>query len=235
MTRTATGCIASISALSAACLLAPGASAANIVLFNGGGDFFSGVPGGFAFEDFAGAVTETPTSLILDIATDTNAANGLFGGLGRDLTQADFDPSAHQFRVVYRQLADNAANDFRIILRDNDGDDSGPGLGSEDYQFFVDMSFAAPLGDGSGFDEQFVPLTLFGNPVFRAQSFGFANDGDTILNPGANQWQVQSPFGGQDRLNIEIATIEIIPIPEPASLSALALGATLLGRRRRRA
>lgn len=232
MPHNATGCTLAASAVLLAA--APHASAANVVLYNGGGGFFSGAPAGFTFDDFSGAVTETPTSLILDIATDNDSANGLFGGLGLDIAQADFNASTHQFRIVYRQLQDNAAGDFRLVLRDNDGDDTGPGLGSEDHQFFVDMSFASPLNDGSGFDEQFVLLTEFGNPVFRAQSFGFANDGDTILNPGVTQWQVQSAFGGADRLNIEIATIEIIPIPEPSAVALLAAGAAGLLHRRRR-
>ncbi len=225
MLSRATGCKLALAAFTSVCLIGFGqARAANVTLFQGDGNFFGGAPGGFAFDAFTGNVTESPTSLTVDVSA--------FGGLGRDVTPVDFDADTHQLRIVYRTLANNAANDYRIILRDNDGDDSAPGQGSEDYQFFVDMSFASPLNDGSGFSEQFVPLTESGNPVFRQQAFGFSNDGDTVLNFGLDQWQLQSAFGGTDRLNIEMQLIEIVPIPEPGALGLAAVGlAALLMRR----
>lgn len=212
----ATGCVLAL-------VVAGSASAQNVSLYEGDGAFSTSVPGGFTYDSFVAGVTESPTSLTIDVSA--------FGGLGRDLAApVAVDESTALVRLEYRVLDNNAAGDFRIILRDNDGDDSAPGLGTEDHQLFVDMSFASPLGDGSGFSEQFVPL----NPVFRAQSFGFSNDGDGALNLGLDQWQLQSAFGSTTRLNIEVRTVEIVP--EPASLGLALTGLALVaGRRRRRA
>lgn len=218
MTQFTAGCVCVTSmALAGA---ASGQSA--ITLFDGGGDFFTGAPAGFTFGDFTGNVTETPTSLIIDVAD--------FGGVGLDVPETAFDAGNFQFRLVYRELANNAAGSFNLVLQDNDGDDSGPGLGAEQFQYVVDTSFASDLGDGSGFSEQFVPL----NSVFRQQVGGFANDGDGIENFGLFQFQVQSSFGSTTPLNIELQTLELVPIPEPGTM-ALALGGLglMVARRRR--
>ncbi|MEM1026822.1 MAG: PEP-CTERM sorting domain-containing protein [Planctomycetota bacterium] len=209
----------------ACCLLAacagisPGAEATSITLYEADGTFFTGAPAGFDFSGFDNNVTETASSLIIDASS--------FGGLGRDLPQTDFDASEYQLRIVYRLLSGNEAADFRIILRDNDGDDSAPGQGTEDHQIFIDTSFASPLNDGSGFSEQFSPL----NSVFTDKSFGFTNGGDGTLNPGLNQWQLQSAFGSTDRLHIEVQSVELIP--EPGSLALLGVGFGALALRRR--
>lgn len=204
-----------------ACAMATATQAA-VVLYDGG-PFAGSSPGGFSFGGLGGAgLVEGPDTLTLD--------GSAFGGVGRDLSvPANVDPVGEQVRIVYRILDNNVASDFRIILRDNDGDDSAPGLGTEDHQLFVDMSFASPLGDGSGFSEQFIPIA----PVFRAKSFGFTHDGDGVLNPGLDQWQIQSAFSSTDRLNIEVATLEIVP--EPATAALIGLGLGLLTARRRNA
>ncbi|MEM7625147.1 MAG: PEP-CTERM sorting domain-containing protein [Planctomycetota bacterium] len=212
--RIATGCVLCLG-------IAASASAQNVSLYEGDGAFFTSVPGGFTFDSFATGVTESPTSLTVDVSA--------FGGLGRDLTApVTVDETTASVRLEYRVLDNNEAADFRVILRDNDGDDSAPGLGTEDHQLFVDMSFASPLNDGSGFSEQFVPL----NPVFRAQSFGFANDGDGVLNLGLDQWQIQSAFGSATRLNIEVRSVEIVP--EPTTLGFAVAGLALVAGQRRR-
>ena len=204
---------------SAALIAGTAVHAANIPLYTADGTFFSSAPAGFTFGAFAGNVTESATSLTID-------ATG-FGGLGRDLAVVDFDPANYQIHLIYRLLAGNEAADFRIILRDTDGDDSAPGTGREDYQFFVDTTFATPLGNG--FSEQFVPL----NAVFRQQSFNSTNDGDGVLNPGLDQWQLQSAFGSNARLNLELASVELREIPEPASAALIAALGILASRRRR--
>lgn len=197
------------------------ASAATISLYEADGTFLTGAPAGFTFSGFAGgAVTESATSLTIDASS--------FGGLGRDLAQVDFDASQYQLRIVYRILDGNEAANFRIILRDNDGDDSAPGQGTEDHQIFIDTSFATPLNDGSGFSEQFSPL----NSVFTDTSFGFTNGGDGTLNPGLNQWQLQSSFNSTDRLYIEVQSVELIP--EPASAALMTAGLLTIGLRRRK-
>ncbi|MEM8782331.1 MAG: PEP-CTERM sorting domain-containing protein [Planctomycetota bacterium] len=199
--------------------LSPQTSAANLSLYEGDGMFLTGAPAGFAFGGFSGNVTETISSLTIDASS--------FGGIGRDLTQTDFDASEYQLRIVYRLLPGNEAEDFRVVLRDNDGDDSAPGQGTEDHQIFIDTSFATPLNDGSGFSEQFSPL----NSVFTDKSFGFTNGGDGALNPGLDQWQLQSAFGGTDRLHLEVRSVELVPEPGSAALLGAGLTAFVLRRR----
>ena len=212
----ATGCVLALGVVASA-----SASAQVASLYEGDGNFFSSAPAGFSYDSFSTGLTETPTSLTIDVSA--------FGGLGRDLvTPVAVDETTDTVRIEYRVLGNNEASDFRIILRDNDGDDSAPGLGTEDHQLFVDMSFASPLGDGSGFSEQFIPIA----PVFRAQSFGFANDGDGVLNLGLDQWQLQSAFGATDRLNIEVRLVEIVP--EPGTFGLALTGLALAAVRRRR-
>lgn len=152
---------------------------------------------GFTFESFDAGLTETGTSIVIDVES--------FGGCGTDIPIVTVDDPTAQLRIVYRVLADNDATRFDLALRDNDGDDSAPGLGSEEYIYPIDVGAGNDLG--GGLLEQFTPFNAF---VFRQQSFGFDNDGDTIPNFGLDQWRVQSVFGATDRLNIEIESLEIV-------------------------
>lgn len=153
----------------------------------------------FTFGSFDTGLFETGTSFTIDVSD--------FGGCGRTLGQIDFDADSSQLRVVYQELANNAAPMFEVLLQDTDGDDSGPGLGQEEFIYQVPFANGTPLGDGSGFDEQFIDITGF---VFRQMAFGFTNDGDMLLNHGLVQWNLQSSFGATDRLNVEIKSMEIV-------------------------
>jgi hypothetical protein len=218
----------SLAALFLACGILSQASAVTVTLYQGGDDFFGSSPAGFTYDDFNGQTTDTGTSLIVDLATEVAPGNGLFGGLGRDIPggQVDFDANTHQLRLEYRLLADNMASNFRVVLSDIDDADS-----AEDFQYFVDPSFASPLGDG--FSEQFLMIDA-ASSVFRQTSFGFVDAGDSVLNFGLRQWQVQSEFGSANRLAMELRLIEIVPIPEPGTgtLFGSALLALLFCRRR---
>lgn len=186
-------------------------SFADVTLYDGaaGDNFFSPAsgPGGFAFADFSPQITDTGNSLIIDTEFDSDSNGTRFGGLGRDLSPAaDFDAEAEGtfFRIEYRFLANNAATSFRIVLSDIDDEDS-----AQDFQYFVDPSFATPLDDGSGFSEQFIPIAQ-GDSVFAQTSFGFTDVGDDVANFGLRQWQIQSGFSDADRLHIEVRLTEIV-------------------------
>ena len=176
--------------------------------------------GGFTFDSFDGNVTETADSVIIDVSG--------FGGMGNGLALQDIDATTHLLKITLRTVAGNVAGDFRIILVDEDGDDSGPGLGNEDYQFLFSLA-------GVG-ETDFVTLEQKlddPGPVFRQKSFGSTNDGDSVQNYGLVLWQLQSAFGSTDRLHIEVDKIEIVEIPEPGSLGLIGLGLLSLISRRR--
>ena len=151
----------------------------------------------YTFESFDSGLSETGSSMLIDV----NA----FGGAGQDVfPPIEFDESTTELRVVYRVLPDNVASSFEITLRDNDGNDTGPSMGSEDWFYSIGTADGVPLGDG--FDEQIVPIT---ESVFRTMSFGFSFDGDMMQNFGLDRWQIQSVFDSTDRLSIEVRSIEI--------------------------
>ncbi len=199
--------------------LAGNAAALDIVLYDGvnGDNFYAPPegPGGFDFSDFTGQTVDTGSSLIIDTMTDLDSRDGLFGGLGRDLDPIpSFDSSTHNIRIEYRLLGNNEANNFRFVFVDDDQNAAGA---AEDWQYYVDPSFATPLDDGSGFMEQFVPLGLIGmvdDPddaiVFRQIAFGAAADGDMIPNYDLRQWQIQSEFNNPLPLHLEVRLVEVL-------------------------
>lgn len=220
-----------------ACLLAGAAtaSAANLVFDE---NAFPNNPingfGTFTFDDFgaAGAVTTTADAIVLDVV-DTNASNGVFGGVGVDFVledppasgtfvPQDFDASTHEWRLSVKLLPGNAATGLNATFIDDDGAGS-----ADDHQFNFDLT-------GVPADGQFHLLTVpADSPGFTQGGFGFT-PGDGIVNPGLRQIQIQSQFGSTGRLNVEIDFLQIAPvIPEPTSVFLLGAGATLLATRRR--
>ena len=171
---------------------------------------------GFRFADFDDDFFNTAGTsgglINIDINTDIDLSNGLFGGMGSDVS-ADFIDTTTQLEVTFQVGADNAAGDFRIVLIDSDGDDSGPGLGTEEFQYFVDISTLSPA---DGFVTVTQPLSSF---IFRQQGFGSTNDGDMLTNFGLQQIQIQSAFGGTDRLQIDVESVQLVdPLGEPDPL-----------------
>lgn len=178
--------------------------------------------GAFTFDDFgaAGALTDGPDSIILDVV-DSNASNGVFGGVGvdyvletphgsGDFAPQNFDASGHRWEMRLRILDNNEATSIRTTLIDVDG----PGTADEHvYQF--DLS-------GVPADGAFHLLTLpVDTPLFTQGAFGFSA-GDGVVNPGFRQLQIQSEFGSTGRLNVEIDFVRIVPEPNSAFLLLLA-------------
>jgi len=182
--------------------------------------------GSFTFGDFGtpGAVTDGPTSLILDIE-DNDGSNGVFGGIGVDFNLRNFDPAFATWEMRVKKLENNLATVINTTYRDEDI------LGStgEEYQFNFDL---ASVPD----DGEFHVLTAAADsPGFSQTAFGFgAGDGEN--NPGLTQMQIQSAFGSTGRLHVEVDYVRITtPIPEPSSLVLLTIGGLALaglGRRR---
>ncbi len=164
----------------------------------------------------------TPLQSVFDITGETIIINdsvpaGQNGGVGYQFggNEVDFNPLTHELQIEAKLLGNNAADEFRIILSDEDGDDSGPGLGSEDYVYRIDTSnfnstdfstLTIPLGTGTEDGSQ--PSNINGGPSI--------NEGDGIQNFDLFRLGVQSLAEDPDMnpmgtLNIEIAGIRIVP------------------------
>lgn len=194
--------------------------------------------GGFTFDDFGvpGAVTTTSDSLVLDIATDNDGANGLFGGVGVDfgeqvelipdvfvLDPIDFDPDVSWWEMRVRKLENNEATTVNTVYRDSDSIDNAD---QEEYQFNFDLS---SIPD----DGEFHTITVPTNVIGFSQSSSGSPDG--VNNPGLNQIQIQSVFGSDLRTNIEVDWVRVYTVPEPTTvgLAGLACVAGIARRRRR--
>lgn len=188
--------------------------------------------GSFAFDDFGavGAVTDGPTSLILDVI-DSNGSNGVFGGVGVDFVvedapgsgtfvPQDFDPATHQFELNVKILDANEATGLNATMIDDDGAGT-----ADDHQFNFDLS-------GVPADGQFHLLTAsLLSPGFTQTAFGFTA-GDGMVNPGLRQIQIQSQFGSTGRLNVEVDFLRIVQtVPEPSSAALLGLALCCVRRR----
>lgn len=163
---------------------------------------------GFRFDDFAddffGNFDVSGGVFSLDVNTDIDGANGLFGGVGADLA-ADFDNATTEIEVTFAVGVENLANDFRIVLIDNDDG------GAEEYQYVVDLSSVTPV---DGLVTQTLALDSF---VFRQAAFG-QPDGDAELNYGLSQVQIQSAFGATERLQVDIESVKLVDpqgVPDP--------------------
>lgn len=173
----------------------------------------------FTFGTFSdpGALDQTSGAFVIN--ADPTAASGPGGGVGFNGLNIDFDAETHQLEVEARILPGNTADSFNILLGDNDGDDSGPGMGSEDFLFNIPISafngtefttFTLPLGSGS---ESGIVTT-----------FDFNNGGDGLQNFDLSQIQIQvdTPEGVDPSelgiLNIEILRASIVQIPDGATL-----------------
>ena len=187
--------------------------------------------GAFTFNDFsaAGAFTDGPTSLILDIQ-DSDGSNGVFGGVGVDygpfvegsLVPHDFDPTTAQWIVRIKILPNNQATAIRTTYIDVDN--AAQTIGDE-HVFEFDLTTVPVDGE---FHDLVKPASAV---LFTQGAFGLTA-GDSINNPGLKQLQIQSVFGSTGRLNVEIDFVQIVIVPEPAALAIAGTGAWFLLMRR---
>lgn len=214
------------------------------------------------FPAFVPAIISSPTDpyLTLDI-TDTsgdNGDNGVFGGMGVDfvtsvqepdpdpdaepgdtieinqLTQ-NFDPNDATWELRLKIGDNNEATAIRTTMIDIDGDaqDTGGGEGGVDFMEGDEHVYEWDIS-GVPVDGQFHLLTMpVASPLFTQGAFGLTA-GDTIVNPGLKQIQIQSVFGSTGRLDIEVEYARISVIPEPATLALVLFGLTSTAMIRRR-
>ena len=152
----------------------------------------------------AGALDTSGSTFIINAGPNDSGG----GGVGIDGITGDFDASDHQIEVVAKLLPGNTAEQFNILLGDDDGDDSGPGLGSDDHIFAVPTSnfnetdfatFTIPLGTGT---EQEI-----------MKSFNPTNGGDELQNFDLFQVQIQAMADDMLQLNVEVESVTIVPRP----------------------
>jgi len=168
-----------------------------IVLYDGA----SGAPT-FAYGDMV--LSDGNSSFTVDTPTGLGTDNGRFGGVGRTFSRlVQFENEQAVLRIEFRPLATNMATEFRVILADDDG-----GGVRDDFQYVADIETATPTEDGSGFFLVSIPISD-GDSVFEQASFGFNASTDSVEDFGLAQWQIQSVFGGLDRLSLEVRRVEI--------------------------
>lgn len=159
----------------------------------------------FTFGTFseAGVLDRTGANIVLN--ANPAGAGGPGGGVGYEFGGLDFDASTHHLEISAKLLPTNAAANFNLVLTDRDGEDTGPGEGSEDFYFTIPTSsfnssglstFSVPLGSGS---QDFILTT-----------FGFENGGDMLQNFDLQRIQIQSDGMDAGILGIEIASISIV-------------------------
>jgi PEP-CTERM motif len=178
--------------------------------------------GAFTHGDFsaAGAFTDGPTSLVLDIQ-DSDGSNGVFGGVGVGygpfvsgaLVPHDFDPANSEWVLRLKILPNNTATALRTSYIDLD---NFLGTVGDEHVFEFDLT-GVPV-DGN-FHELVKPVSEI---LFTQGAFGLVA-GNTINDPGLKQLQIQSIFGSTGRLNVEI-DYALIRVPEPATFALIALG-----------
>ncbi|QEG36431.1 hypothetical protein [Bythopirellula goksoeyrii] len=160
---------------------------------------------GFAFADFDDffAVDTSGGSISIDINSDIDGQNGLFGGMGSDIV-ADFTAATTQLEITLTVDPLNVASNFRIVLVDNDGVDTG-----EEYQFYIDLASLTP-----GQPTLITQSLINPGPVYRQAANG-QTDGDMVQNYGLRQMQIQSEFGGTNRLKIDVESIKLVDPDDP--------------------
>lgn len=161
---------------------------------------------GFPFGDFNNfdAIDATGDVIKINASQDLDGVNGIFGGIGSDVT-ANFNAASSQLEVTLRVDPTNTATDFRVVLIDIDE----PGVSGDEFQFFFDLT-GVPT-------DQFVTLVqplLVPGPVFSQPAFGL-EAGDGIQNFGLGQIQIQSAFGGTNPLVIDVESVKINDTENP--------------------
>lgn len=165
----------------------------------------------FTFGTFAEAGAFDTSGENIIINADADSASGPNGGAGFNGLNVNFEATDYQIEIEAKLLPGNTTSEFNLMLGDNDGDDSGPMMGSEDYNFLVSTdnfnetdfsTFTIPLGTGS--ESSF------------ATTFGFTNGGDELQNFDLSQMQIQASGDAGGVLNLEVARFAIVERPPTA-------------------
>ena len=183
--------------IAAAAGLAPVAAAQTLPVVDFDGSFVASTGGQF-FGSFNTDVIETSNTLQIDTPD--------FGGFVLPFGPADFNSDELQVRIRGRRLAGNVADSFTIALTDMDGDDSGPGLGNDNYQWRI------PTGVFSDTEFTDIVYPLGSTPLSVVMSPGTTNEGDGVPNFGAVSFLLQSEFDIRNRLAFEIDEIVVEPV-----------------------
>lgn len=204
----------------AAAVISLGSSASAAVLQDFTG---SGAPDGQY-----GSFSTTPgVDGILIQSPDDNG--GIFTSIGGG--SLALDGSDHLF-ITARLGTGNTTPFFRVLLLEEDG--AGTGMA---YGYQVDTSLlntttftTVDLGEiSTAFD--IGPNVAFG----RAPGDAIFNI-DGGANEGLYEFQVQAGFNAAVSLDVTVASVEVAPVPEPASIALVGLGSlAMLARRRRQA
>ncbi|MEM7625148.1 MAG: PEP-CTERM sorting domain-containing protein [Planctomycetota bacterium] len=168
---------------------------------------FASQPSSFDFGTFQdpGALDVSGENIVIN--ADSSAGPMMGGGLGFNGIDVDFDTAEYQIEVEAKLLSGNTAETFNVLLGDLDGDDSGPGLGSEDYLFAVDT---ADLNEAD-FTTVVIPLGS-GTETSIETTFAFTNGGDGLQNFDLSQLQLQSDSEDLGFLALEVARVSIVEI-----------------------
>ncbi len=206
-------CIA-FSAAALAMSLGSGASATVLQDFTG-----SGTPGwGW------GGWTTTAGADGLAISSPTNdGGNGTWVKVGNTGISAD---ATDVLRVTAKLGAGNVSPFFRVVLTDEDG------VGAEEnWLYRIDAS----LLNTTTFTAVDIPLTNY----FSLQPAGPLT-GDGVINFGAADHEGVKVFSIESEYNaaagaieVTVASVELVTVPEPGSLALLGLGGLAMLRRRR--
>lgn len=171
---------------------------------------YNAQPQNFAFGTFQDAGVLDTSGPTMIINADPTTPNGPDGGFGFTGLNVDFEATDYQIEIEAKLLANNAATAFNLLLGDNDGDDSAPMMGSDDYIFTVDTSNF----NETDFSTVTIPLGT-GTENDIVTTFGFTNGGDGLQNFGLSQMQIQAT-DALGLLGVEISRFAIVERPATA-------------------
>ena len=152
-----------------------------------------------------GAVVRDDGSQFTNLFVD---ATGTGGSLGRNVYEEEdaFDGADYSVKIIAQRLAGNASSTFEVGVLDLDGNDSTAGQGADDFRASVDTS---DFSDSS-LTTVYVPFSEF---AAGGTASGFTNTGDGLLSD-FNLLEFSLRTNTDDRLNLEIESLSVVPTPD---------------------